>query len=61
VARCLNLYLTMIREWADKDTLEKLEDALTPPASWRDPVTGMPAGWVDDEDGDWAAFEAARR
>lgn len=53
----MNLYLVMIREWATKDQLEEIDDALVPPASWRDPVTGLPAGWTDDEDAEWAEWE----
>lgn len=46
----------MLREWADKDQLKNIEKALRPPASWRDPTTGLPAGWGDEED-DWAQWE----
>lgn len=59
--RALNLYLTMIREWANKERLEEIDEALTPPPSWRDPLTGLPAGWTGSEDDDWAAWEAAAR
>lgn len=47
----------MIREWANKDQIEDIEEALQAPASWRDPLTGLPAGWVDDEASEWAEFE----
>lgn len=50
----------MVREWATKETVDKLEQALTPPPGWRDPFSGLPAGWGDEDD-DWAAFEEARR
>lgn len=51
----------MIREWASEETLDKIEEALTPPASWRDPMTGLPLGWSDDEADDWAMWEAAAK
>lgn len=51
----------MIREWANKERLEEIDEALTPPPSWRDPLTGLPAGWTGSEDDDWAAWEAAAR
>lgn len=57
--RALNLYLAMLREWANKETLDEIEDALTAPPEWRDPNTGLPAGFAPDEDDDWAAFERA--
>lgn len=50
----------MLREWANQETLDKIEDALEPPASWRDPATGLPAGWENADDG-WEAFERALR
>ena len=40
----------MIREWASNEQLERIEDALTPPIGWRDPDSGLPAGFTDDED-----------
>lgn len=51
----------MLREWAGEKTLDRIERALEPPASWRDPVTGLPAGFSDQEDDDWAQWEAAAR
>jgi hypothetical protein len=51
----------MIREWASEETLDKITDALTPPPDWRDPDTGLPAGWSDDEDEDWSMFASAMR
>lgn len=50
----------MIREWANKKTLDAIDRALTPPSSWRDPETGMPAGFGSEAD-EWAAWEAASR
>ena len=49
--RAIALYLHMLREWADEDRLDEIERALTAPLSWRDPATGLPAGF-DDDDGD---------
>jgi len=57
----LNTYVYMLREWASKDTLEKIERALTPPATWRDVLTGLPAAALTDESDDWAMWEAAMR
>jgi len=50
----------MITEWATQKDLEKIEQALRPPPSWRDPLTGLPAGFGDEDD-DWAEWEAAYR
>lgn len=52
----------MLRDdpWVSKETLDQIEDALEPPVEWRDPVTGLPAGWGDEDD-DWAEFEASMR
>lgn len=55
------MYLTMLREWADEDTNDKIADALTPPADWRDPLTGLPAGFTESDEDDWAAWESASR
>lgn len=50
----------MIREWANKDLNEQITAALRPPANWRDPSTGLPAGWeTEDEQAQWAEFERA--
>ena len=57
----MNTYVYMLREWASKDTLEKIERALTPPATWRDVLTGLPAAALTDESDDWAMWEAAMR
>lgn len=43
----------MIREWADEDTLERIEMALIPKGH------ALAATWDDDEA--WATFEDARR
>lgn len=51
----------MLREWASEETLEKIEEALTPPPSWRDPLTGLPAGWTGNEEDEWAEWERAAR
>lgn len=51
----------MIREWATEDTLDKIAEALKAPAGWRDPDTGLPAGWEEDDDDEWRAFESAMR
>jgi hypothetical protein len=48
----------MLREWANEKTLEQIKAALRPPASWRDPDTGLPAGFGDEDD-DWAEWEAS--
>lgn len=50
----------MLREWANKDTLDKIEELLDPPPSWRDPVTQLPAGF-DDEAAEWEAWTTAMR
>lgn len=60
-ARALNLYLHMIREWASKDTLDEIDERLATPPGWINPVTGLPDGFTDDEDDDWAAFQKAMR
>lgn len=51
----------MLREWADEERLDEIDDALTAPATWRDPLTGLPAGWTDNEDDEWADWLAAAR
>ena len=43
----------MIREWADADQLDMIEEALLPPAKY------LATTWDDDEA--WAAFEGAMR
>lgn len=53
--------MTMLREWANKEMLDDIDGALTPPPGWRDPSTGLPLGFSDDEDDDWADWEAATR
>lgn len=50
----------MLREWATEEQNDKIDRALRPPADWRDPETGLPAGWSDDDDDDWDAWEAAQ-
>lgn len=60
VARALSLYLYMLREWADKKRVDEIERALRPPASWRDPDTGLPAGW-DTEDDEWALWQSSTK
>jgi len=55
------MYLYMLREWADEETLAKIDDALRPPAEWRDPMTGLPAGFSDNEDDDWEDWARAMR
>lgn len=52
----------MLRDdpWVSQETLEEIAEALEPPADWRDPATGLPAGW-GDEDADWSEFEASMR
>lgn len=49
----------MLREWANKDQLDEIDEALRPPLSWRDPSTGMPAGWGQSDEEIWAEWEAA--
>lgn len=43
----------MIREWADEQTQDRIEDALTPPIEY------IAATWDDEEA--WSTFEAALR
>lgn len=50
----------MLREWADEDRLDEIHRALLPPAGWRSPDTGLPAGWDTEED-DWALWERSTR
>lgn len=57
----------MLRESADRVSephrtafLETIESALTPPASWRDPSTGLPYGFGDEDD-EWSEWEAQMR
>lgn len=57
MASALALYLHMLREWANEERNEKIDAALTAPASWRDPLTGLPAGFGSEDD-DWAEWEA---
>lgn len=40
----------MLREWANEERLDEIERALEAPPTWRDPMTGLPAGWDDDSD-----------
>ena len=47
----------MVRELADEKRSEKIEQALQPPPWWRDRLTGLPAGFADEDD-DWADWEA---
>lgn len=51
----------MLREWADQKTIDRIDQALTPTPEWRDPLTGLPAGFSEDEDDDWAQWENAMR
>lgn len=51
----------MMREWANQDTLDEIDEWLTPPPHWRDPMTGLPAGWTGNEDDEWAEWQAAMR
>jgi hypothetical protein len=53
LARAEALYVFMLREWAKQEQLDKIEAALTPPPSWRDPSTGLPAGWSSEDDEGW--------
>lgn len=51
----------MLREWATEEQLDAIAEALEPPVDWRDPRTGLPAGWSDDEADEWAEWERALR
>lgn len=51
----------MVLEWANDKTRAKIEQALTPPASYRDPSTGLPLGWSDNEADDWHQWERSMR
>lgn len=53
----MNAYLFALRENADEKTIDKIEDALTPPLSVR--VNGVPVGFGEDEM--WAEWEMAAR
>lgn len=58
--RAINLYLFMLREWADDKQRNEIDRALRPPLTWRDPRTGLPADWGDEAD-EWAEWERAAR
>lgn len=49
----MNAYLYMVREWADSDTSEMIDEALEPPAGM------LAATWDDDEA--WESFQSAIR
>jgi hypothetical protein len=51
----VNAYLYAIRENADEDDLARIEDALTPPTTYRN-ASGVPA-WYGSDDDAWAEFE----
>lgn len=51
--RAINGYLFMIREWADADTRDQIDEALLPPAKY------LAMTWDDDEA--WSVFEDAMR
>lgn len=64
MARALNLYLRMIFEAGERGgpkvaekITEWVAEKLTPPADWRDPETGLPAGWTNREEDEWALWE----
>lgn len=64
MARALNLYLRMIREAGERAgpkmaerMNEWIDEHLTPPPEWRDPSTGLPAGWTNREDDEWALWQ----
>ena len=59
-ARPCARYLHSLRDGADDDRLDQIEEALIPPAGWRNPLTGMPAGFGDEDD-DWEAWVQAAR
>jgi hypothetical protein len=53
----------MVWEWAadgrlTSEQIDEIEAALEPPPSWRDPLTGLPAGFGDEDD-EWGAWERA--
>lgn len=50
----------MLYEWADKDAKAEIDEALIPPPDWRDPATGLPAGF-GEEDEEWALWESQMR
>lgn len=61
-ARGLNLYLFMLREWANKEGLEAIDNWLKTPPSWRDPTTGRPEGFQEEDEFDrWARERQAAR
>lgn len=45
---------------AKEEDVEALKEALRPPATARDPKTGLPYGFGSEED-EWAEFQAAMR
>ena len=53
MCRAINGYLFMIREWADADANDMIDEALLPPAKY------LSMTWSDDEA--WATFETAMR
>ena len=55
----LNAYLFAIREYADKELRERIDEALEPPNRW-DALRQAPTWWVDDEDA-WSGFANAPR
>lgn len=59
-ARGCALYLYSLRDGADEKRNDEIDEALTPPPGWRNPLTGLPAGF-DDEADEWALWESATR
>jgi hypothetical protein len=55
----VNLYLFAIREWADADLRDQIDEALEAPNQW-DEVRRAPKWWVDEEDA-WASWQNAAR
>jgi hypothetical protein len=51
--RAVNTYLYAIREHASEEDLETIEEALTPPRTYR--VGGVPS-WYGDDDDAWQQF-----
>ena len=49
----MNAYLFMIREWADEDTIEQIDEALIPKGQ------ALAATWDDDEA--WSTFQSAMK
>lgn len=54
----MNAYLFALREYADEDTLARIDEALEPPLTAK--VGAVPAWYGSDEDA-WAGWEGQAR